>query len=235
MKYKSPAISLTYIKHGESSIISKVFTKEKGLQTFIIKGVRSKKSKKKISYFEPLKLLNIDAIFNEKKSLQYLGDVNIAANADNKKNKLYTHFIAFFVAEVTSKVLQENEQNTMLFDFVWNTGNSLYNSEEKDLNFPVKYLLNLSHFLGFYPSMLDIQKPFFELEEGRFSDKINPQKTYLDKDQSIYLKALLENDKLVMTKEKKSSLLKALILYYKLHHYNLDSITSHLVIEALKQ
>ncbi len=235
MKYKSPAISLTYIKHGESSIISKIFTKEKGLQTFIIKGVRSKKSKKKISYFEPLKLLNIDAIFNEKKSLQYLGDVNIAANADNKKNKLYTHFIAFFVAEVTSKVLQENEQNTMLFDFVWNTGNSLYNSKEKDLNFPVKYLLNLSHFLGFYPSMLDIQKPFFELEEGRFSDKINPQKTYLDKDQSIYLKALLKNDKLVMPKEKKSRLLKSLILYYKLHHYNLDNITSHLVIEELKQ
>ena len=235
MKYKSPAISLTYIKHGESSIISKIFTKEKGLQTFIIKGVRSKKSKKKISYFEPLKLLNIDASFNEKKSLQYLGDINIAANLDNKKNKLYTHFIAFFVAEVTSKVLQENEQNTMLFDFVWNTANSLYSSEEKNLNFPIKYLLDLSQFLGFYPSEVDIKKAFFELEEGRFSDKINPQKTYLDKDQSIYLKALLNNDELVIPKEEKSSLLKELMRYYKLHHYNLDSITSHLVIEALKQ
>ena len=51
MKYKSRAISLTYIKHGNTSIISKIFTEEKGLQTFIIKGVRSKNSKKKyLSY-----------------------------------------------------------------------------------------------------------------------------------------------------------------------------------------
>ena len=80
MKYKSRGIPLTYIRHGESSIISKIFTEEKGLQTFIIKAVRSKKSKKKLSYFEPLKLLNINANFNAKQSLQYLGEVNVAAN-----------------------------------------------------------------------------------------------------------------------------------------------------------
>ena len=64
MKYKSRAISLTYIKHGNTSIISKIFTEEKGLQTFIIKGVRSKNSKKKLSHFEPLKLLNLDGVFD---------------------------------------------------------------------------------------------------------------------------------------------------------------------------
>ncbi len=47
MKYSSRAIALSYIKHGESSIIAKIFTEEKGLQSFIIKGVRNKKSKKK--------------------------------------------------------------------------------------------------------------------------------------------------------------------------------------------
>ena len=46
MKYKRRAIALSYIKHGESAIIAKVFTEEKGLQNFIIKGVRSEKSKK---------------------------------------------------------------------------------------------------------------------------------------------------------------------------------------------
>ena len=63
MKYTSKAISLTYIRQGDSSIISKFFTKEKGLQTFIVKSVRSKSSKKKLAYFEPLKLLNIEAFF----------------------------------------------------------------------------------------------------------------------------------------------------------------------------
>ena len=43
MKYKSQAISLTYIKNGDSSIISKILTKEKGLQAFIVKGGSQKK------------------------------------------------------------------------------------------------------------------------------------------------------------------------------------------------
>ena len=126
MKYKSQAISLTYIKNGDSSIISKMLTKEKGLQTFIVKGVRSKKSKKKLSYFEPLRLLNIDADFNARKSLQYLGDATIAVNFDNMKNKMNDSFIGFFIAEISSKVVQENEQNKMLFDFIWKTSNELY-------------------------------------------------------------------------------------------------------------
>ena len=46
MKYKSRAISLTYIKHGGSSIISKFFTEEKGLQTFLLKELAQKIQKK---------------------------------------------------------------------------------------------------------------------------------------------------------------------------------------------
>ena len=126
MKYKSRAISLTYIKQGESSIISKILTEEKGLQTFIIKGVRSKKSQKKISYFEPLKLIDIDAEFKYKNSLQYLKDITIVENFDNPKNKISKHFIAFFSAEVASRVLQENEKNLELFNFLWHTSYSLY-------------------------------------------------------------------------------------------------------------
>jgi DNA repair protein RecO (recombination protein O) len=234
MKYKSRAISLTYIKQGDSSIISKILTEEKGLQTFIIKAVRTKNSKKKLSYFEPLKLLNIDANFNAKKSLQYLGDTTIAANFNSTANKMYKSFIGFFIAEISSKVLQENEQNTMLFNFIWETASKLYISEKTDPNFALKYLLNLSKFLGFYPSINEINKPFFNLENGDFSNKIHITKICLNQEKSSYLKALLNNEEVIIPKEEKSELLKELIHYYKLHHYNLDGITSHLVIETLQ-
>ena len=51
MKYKSKAIALCYLNQGESSIIARIFTEEKGLQSFIVKGVRTKKSKKNLAYF----------------------------------------------------------------------------------------------------------------------------------------------------------------------------------------
>jgi DNA repair protein RecO (recombination protein O) len=57
MKYKSRAIALSYLKQGESSIIAKIFTEEKGLQSFIVKGVRAKKAKKNLVYFNPFNCL----------------------------------------------------------------------------------------------------------------------------------------------------------------------------------
>ena len=235
MKYKSRAIPLTYIKQGDSSIISKIFTEEKGLQTFIIKGVRSKNSKKKLSYFEPLKLLNINASFNAKQSLQHLGDVAISANFEIKTNKMHKNFIGFFIAEVSSKVLQENEQNPVLFNFIWNTTSELYGSKKVDPNFAIKYLLNLSKFLGFYPSTAEINKPFFDMESGEFSNNQAALKMCIDKAKSNYLKTLLNNEEVFIPQKEKSELLKELLRFYRLHHYNLDSITSHLVIKTLRK
>ena len=106
MKYKSRAIALTYLKHSESSIISKIFTEEKGLQTFIIKGIHTRKSKKKLSHFEPLRLINIDANYNVRRSLQYLEDITIADSFDSTENKMYKSFMAFFIAEVSDKRLE---------------------------------------------------------------------------------------------------------------------------------
>ena len=77
MKYHSRAIALSYIKHGESSIVARIFTEEKGLQTFIVKGVRKKKSKKNLGLFETLQLLNINATYLPKKNLQYIADISL--------------------------------------------------------------------------------------------------------------------------------------------------------------
>lgn len=234
MKYKSRAIALTYIKQGESSIISKIFTEEKGLQSFIIKGVRSKKSKKKVSYFEPLKLLNINAKFNTKRSLQYVEEIAIVENFDLTINKINKNFIAFFIGEVGAKLLQENDQNATLFNFMWETTRSLYRTKNINTNFVLKYLLDLSKFLGFYPSTAEIKNSFFNLESGCFSEKANTSEIIIGKQRSIYLKALINNQQINIPQSERSELLKDLLLYYKLHHYNLDGITSHLIIESLR-
>lgn len=232
MKYKSKAITLTYMKLGESSIISKIFTKEKGLQSFIVNRVRSKKSKKKITFFEPFKLVEINAIYNNKKSLQRLEEITFLERFETTKNKIHKTFIAFFCAEVTVKVLQENEQNFNLFNFVWDVVLRLYNKEMPTSNFSINYLLNLSKFLGFYPTVNPY--PFFNLESGVFVSQEDFGQTCLNKEMSNYLTQLLKDETTKIPQKKKSALLKNLLEYYKAHHYNLDKITSHLVIESLR-
>jgi len=234
MKYKSRAIALTYIKQGESSIISKLFTENKGLQTFIVKGVRSKKSKNKIVFFEPLKLLNINARYNPKNSLQYLEEIVFEKSPISLKNKMFNTFIAIFIAEVSSKVLQENEENQDLFIFLWEVANSLHSGKQTHRNYVLNFMLDLSKYLGFYPSSIGIKNSFFDLESGEFLDQPTRLNICLDKKNTSYLKALLKDKKVNISQEQKSALLKNLFHYYKLHHYNLDNITSHLIIESLR-
>lgn len=234
MKYKSNGVALTYIKHGDSSIISKILTREYGLQSFIVKGARSKKSKKKLVFFEPLTLINISANYNSKKSLQFLSEVNLIGSINFAKQNLYKKFIAFFLAEVCSKVLQEREKNDALFEFVWNCTQKLQKSTKNDPNFVLKYMLDLSAYLGFYPSKDCFELPYFSLAEGCFVDKNMDERETLNKNKSAILKSLMNSNDCSIIQNERTSLLQDLFLYYQLHDYNLSGVKSHLVIQNLR-
>lgn len=235
MKYKSRAITLTYIKQGESSIISKIFTEKHGLQTFIVKGVRSKKAKKKLGIFQPLQLVDINATLIPKKGLQYLAEITIIATISTDKINMNKNFLAIFIAEISSKVLQENEQNLGLFKFVWEIKQKLYNPNTVDENFALLFMLNLSKHLGFSPSTENINAPFFNLETGEFSGKAFNLNIYLNEEKTTILKHLLLGGEINIPQKLKSELLKDIIQYFRLHHYNLSNITSHLIIESLRK
>jgi len=235
MKYKSRAITLTYIKQGESSIISKIFTEKHGLQSFIVKGVRSKKAKKKLGLFQPLQLVDINATLIPKKGLQYLAEITIIETISTEKINMNKNFLAIFIAEISSKVLQENEQNSGLFKFVWEIKQKLYNANTIDENFALLFMLNLSKYLGFFPSTENINAPFFNLETGEFSGKVFNLNIYLTEEKTTILKHLLLGKKINIPQELKSELLKDIIQYFRLHHYNLSNITSHLIIESLRK
>ena len=235
MKYKSRAITLTYIKLGESSIISKIFTEKHGLQSFIIKGVRSKRAKKKLGLFQPLQLVDINATLIPKKGLQYLAEITIIETIYTDKINMNKNFLAIFIAEISSKVLQENEQNSGLFKFVWEIKQKLYNANTIDENFALLFMLNLSKYLGFFPSTENINAPFFNLETGEFSGKAFNLNIYLTEEKTTILKQLLLAKKINIPQELKSELLKDIIQYFRLHHYNLSNITSHLIIESLRK
>ena len=235
MKYKSRAITLTYIKQGESSIISKIFTEKHGLQTFIVKGVRSKKAKKKLGIFQPLQLVDINATLIPKKGLQYLAEITIIETISTDKINMNKNFLAIFIAEISSKVLQENEQNSGLFKFVWEIKQKLYNANTVDENFALLFMLNLSKYLGFFPSTENINAPFFNLETGEFSGKAFNLNIYLNEEKTTILKHLLLGGEINIPQKLKSDLLKDIMQYFRLHHYNLSNITSHLIIESLRK
>ena len=234
MKYKSRAIALSYIKHGESSIISKVFTEEKGLQSFIIKGLRNKKSKKNIGLFQALQLSNINATYLPKKNLQYLTDISLLNSQIQEGINMKKNFISLFVAEVTAKILHENEIDKPLFKFLWDLKNTLAVSNEIDPNFPILFMIDLSKYMGFYPLNKEENSPYFNLELGEFTSSTEQLNCYINQQNSHYFKSLLNKQKVIIPYVNRKQLLLDLIDYYKLQHHELKNMTSHLIIESLR-
>ncbi len=233
MKYKSKGIALTYIKYGDTSIISKVFTQELGLQSFIIKGARSKSSKKRVVFFEPLTLINITATYNSKKSLQFLSEVTAIDSINFTTQNMNKKFIAFFLAEVSSNVLREGEKNESLFNFIWNRTKDLQLNNKTEPNFVLKYMLDLSSYLGFYPSRESFDLPYFSLTEGCFVARNIVGET-LNKKKSTTLKSLMNNKECFITAGERTNLLQDVFLYYSIHNHNLSSVKSHLIIQKLR-
>ena len=198
MKYSSRAIALSYIKHGESSIIAKFFTEEKGLQCFIIKGVRNKKSKKKLGLFQALQLSNINATYLPKKKLQHLTDIGLTNSQMQEGVNMKKNFLSLFVAEVTSKILHENEVDKPLFQFLWNLKTALDSSNEIDPNFPILFMIDLSKYMGFYPLNKEEPSIYFNLELGEFTNSTEQLNYYINQENSRYFKALLNKQKITI-------------------------------------
>jgi len=234
MKYKSRAIALSYLKQGESSIIAKIFTEKKGLQSFFVRGVRTKKAKKKLSHFQPLQLLSINATHLPKNSLQYISEISLENNQITNEINMKKKFISIFVAEVISKVLLETEKDKELFKFIWKLKIDLNNLEKINHNFAIIFLIRLSEYLGFSPSKEDINGAYFNMEIGGFTNNKQQQNYNLEKDNSIYLRELLENKDIKIPYKNRNKILLHLIQYYKLQHHELKNMTSHLIIESLR-
>ena len=233
MKYESRAIALSYIKHGESSIIAKLFTEKKGLQSFIIKGVRSNNSKKKLGLFQPLELSIINATYLPKKNLQCLVDIRLYNSQRNEGVNIKKKFLCLFVSEVISKILQENEVDRSLFLFVWKLKTNLFASNSVDANFPLQFLIDLSKYMGFHP-LYKKDGAYFSLEIGEFTNNPKQLNYYLNQENSHYFKALLNKQKIIIPYRNRNQILLRLIDYYKLQHHELKNITSHLIIESLR-
>ena len=234
MKYKSRAITLKYLKHGESSIIAKIFTEEKGLQSFIVKGVRTKKTKKKLGLFQPLQLLNINASHFPKKNLQYINEIGLEHNQIDDKIDMKKKFISIFIAEVVSKVLLETETDKALFKFIWDLKKTINNLKKISPNFPLIFLISLSEYLGFSPSKDEINGEYFNMELGVFANNKQQLNYYIEKDNSLHLRELLENKDIDIPYINRNQILLQLIQYYKLQHHELKNMTSHLIIESLR-
>jgi DNA repair protein RecO (recombination protein O) len=219
MLVSTPAIVLSSLKYGDSARIVKFYTAKAGIKTFIAKGVYSKKNRQN-SLFIPLN--QVELIYDDKneKPLEYFREAKQISHYKELHTSPLKMTMGLFLNEILNFVLQEEESNFPLFEFL---SSSLVEFDEKEnsySDFHLWFLLHLTKYLGFYPN-LEKGAKYFDLQEGVSSQGIPTGNYITQEDLKIFEKlwdlnfsTQLENQ---FSKNQRNSLLNTILKYYEAH------------------
>ena len=115
MIINTPAIVLKTFPYGETSLISRCFTKEKGKVSFIIKGARSKKNPI-APYFQPLSFIQVIYNENKKRDLQIVSKVHFIKIWLKISQSLKKMTLLQSILEITDFSLELNDPHAGLFE-----------------------------------------------------------------------------------------------------------------------
>ena len=218
----SRALVIRSIKNGETSLIVSCYLEDIGYKTFIVKGVYgSKKSKFSKAHFFPLNMINLNYSYTEGRNLGFIKEV--------KSEKLYKSLhvdiqkssVIIFLSEILNSIFKEETiVNKDLFNFLLNTL-SWYDQVKSCNNFHIKFLIELSRFIGFYPNIINETDSFFNLESGSTSAKQNIGSNIIGNDLNLFKEFLgtefEDLNNMNIKNESRTRILNYIIDYYSLH------------------
>ncbi len=234
MQIKTKAIVISTIKYQEKSLIVKCFTLSDGLKSYFVReAFSSRKSNQKIAYFQPLTILEIEAIHKNKGTLENFKEIKIAIPFHSIHSDVVKSTIVMFISEILHHSIHEEEKNEAFFTFLETALHWLDNHDEI-ANFHLILLLEATKYLGFYPDISNTEYKFFEMTEGIFSP-FHAISSLTEHETNLFKKLIdlkFDNDQKSFHIIERQILLKILIDYYSFH---LDGFKKPKSLDVLKE
>ena len=218
--------------YSESSVVAKVFTRQLGVRSYIIKGVRGRTGRVKQNLLQPLSSLDMVVYDNHRNDLNHIKE--ITPRHPQQESEPIANALRFFMTEVLYKALREEEPMQELWDYVeaesgrWSVSSG---------QFPIVFMLKVAHYMGVEPlDNYSQQCPYFCLEEGRYVSE--PNETTLTAKLSTTLHYYLQsyNSELSTPNAslaERTNLINALIAYFQLHLSGFRNFTSHEILHSV--
>jgi DNA repair protein RecO (recombination protein O) len=152
MLVKTDGIILRQIPFSETSIIVKIFTREYGLVSFLVKGAKSKKNPK-ANILKPINQVALCYYQKDNKGLRQLKECQLIFAPDAQRFGIYKSSIAMMIIELLNATITEDEH----------TDAEKYNFLEYSFQYLIDYELNSSFYLSFlfqYSIYLGIELPY---------------------------------------------------------------------------
>jgi DNA repair protein RecO (recombination protein O) len=236
MQISTEGIVVRRIKYGESGSIVHIFTRSGGMRHFIIKGSKHGSSG---AHFFPLTQLEFVMTVSgsgKENALGYLKDIRISYPYKTIYQNVKKSTVAIFLAEVLSNVLQNEAQNTVLFDFMQHSLQE-FDYVQDNPDFHILFLFDITKHLGFCPQQetagvagrvvtmeesdgqndasdsADGGDSYFDLQDGCFCAERPLHNNYFEGNKAQLFSNLVNKREV----SERLTLLEALLSYYKTH------------------
>lgn len=230
------AIVLHTFRHGDASVVARMYTRQLGLVSFLINGVKSKRAGNKAAFLQALSLLDIQIQVKENRGLQQIREIRVDVPYQGIPFSTGKTAQVLFMSEVLLRTIKEEERNDELFDFLRDALILLDQTPGELPDFHLKFLLEFSRFLGFYPiNNYSDSHPYFQFTDGVFHH--SPGETCLDRLSSEAFYRLLscgfgQLQELHFNRPLRRQLSRQLLEYFRWH---LPSITGLHTPEVLEE
>ncbi|MCD0470141.1 DNA repair protein RecO [Flavobacterium sp. JAS] len=234
MLVKTKAIVISSLKFQEKSLIVKCFTLSNGLKSYFVRDAfSSRKASQKIAYFQPLSILEIEAVHKNKGTLENFKEIKVAVPFQSIHTDLVKSTMVMFLSEMLHYSIQEEEKNESLFVFL-ETALTWLDHHDEISNFHLILLLEATKYLGFYPDDSEINLPYFEMIEGIFTP-FHGLSALTEHETNLFKKLIdlkFDNAHKVFNVVERQALLKILIDYYSFH---LDGFKKPKSLDVLRE
>lgn len=238
MVEKTQGIVLHTVKYSDSGIIVQIYTRKFGRLSFLVKGLRNRKTGKHAVFFQPLFILDLIIYYRESREVQSLKEFTPVFCPTSIQSDVKKTSVALFLGEVLTSVLREESPNPGLYEFLEDSIKYFDDSPGAFSNFHIAFLSGLSSYLGIAPqARRTAGDVHFSLTEGLFSrHEVFPAR-YADNEISeilaLFFSTSFEGSRNIpMNGDLRHRVLETLMDYYSLHLPGMRKIRS---VEVLKE
>ncbi len=234
MLLTTPGLVLHTTPYAETSVVAKVFTRQLGVRSYLIKGVRCRTGRVKQNMLQPLTSLDMVVYDNHRSSLNYIREMTL--RQPHQSTDAVAMSLRMFMTEVLYRALREEEPMQDLWDYVSGELDHIDTTDGKRASMPIHFMLKVARHLGIEPlDNFSRQTPYFSLQEGRYTAA--PDETSLPLHLSsllhLYLGTADNMEQPSVPLKERTALVNSILTYYQLHLSGFNNFSSHEILHTV--
>lgn len=215
-----------------------MYTEQKGHQTLIVHSVRKAKATTPPSYLQLMSLVDMVAYHSDHKKIHHIKEIRLDRPFQSIPFDMRKSSVITCLAEITSKCITTSYPQPELFNFLHDELVAYDQPETFDRDFLIRYLVTLTHHLGFGMEVPNenVEAKYLDLMEGNLvsTKPMHPYFMYAEDIASLQQIILAgKENRAEVQLETRRRIIDQIILYYQLHVESLREVKSLSILREL--